>query len=1125
MPRLPAARLPGLLVSLSLLGLLGFECPGNGVVVWIGTPGEGAVVESFEFAVVVGLAPQADVATLEVRLNGEDVTDRFTLGAGVATADLVPGAPLRDANRLEVRVDDDAGSPQLETRDFVYGPPKARVQRIANEGQLLPGPAAQGRVGDFLLDNAVAGFVVQDVAKRDLRAVSAFGGNLIDAVRKDAAGQGPGAGLDHFGELQPMANIETVLNAQFAEIVNDGQDGTAAILRVSGPDDLWDYLNPSAFVAQFGVGFPASADDVDQAVFGTTEYVLEPGVPWVRITTTWEDTDGASGDVSMYVGDQVNGWGELDTWIPGFGVGEVQATAGTDEPVKLSYVPQGQALGASYGLLPIEFPNLFDFTSTSFSDSGVTVVLHSHFIPIILAVGTPPTFVVPEGGAASHTRYFIAGTGDGGSIVDAANQILGLSRGTLRGCVTVDGAPAGAGVAVSVSASLAVVPDSLTAVYRTDEEGCWGGSLPPGPYRVAARASGTPYQGGGPLPVWNPVSVQADAETVQHIDLPATGRVRVTITDESDAPVPARVTVVGDDGTAQPATLHNTGLGSFLLGAFEDAGHLVNDPADASDDERYGKDPLPFGVSRVEFAGADGVVDFPLQPGDYRIAVSRGTEYSLVELDVTVEAGALTALPARIARVLDTTGFVSSDYHVHMARSPDSWIALGERVLSFAGEGTDNIIATDHDAHTPLADTIAELGLGAFVHSSVGEEITTSDYGHFNAYPLDVDPDRPSGGSTDWAGPAPPGEDFPSLGNFVLEPRAIYELVGASNGSPEVAVQVNHIDSHFGPLRIDTGVVPPTSFLDAAGRAAFRLDPAGGELFHPFDGLELWNGADRSAQRAFLERRIGVWMNHLNQGIAITAIGDSDTHTLLNLESAGARTWTPAPSDAPAAIDDDGIGAAIRRGRAVGGQGLYVQARLAADSTGQSTGFGLADPLIAVTGSGPARQAPGLTTSDGEVYLDVVVQGPLWAPYDVIEVYVNATTQPVGGSPATAYGAVPTLTLEAGRDFAVDEVDPYAPESIPGARRLETRHRVTLGGLVEDSWVVVVAKGSEAMLPMFPVYPRDLDSSQNVDLVTGAPDIAKLRSLTAMESGVRALGFTNALWVDVDGDGTFTSGP
>ena len=51
----------------------------------------------------------------------------------------------------------------------------------------------------------------------------------------------------------------------------------------------------------------------------------------------------------------------------------------------------------------------------------------------------------------------------------------------------------------------------------------------------------------------------------------------------------------------------------------------------------------------------------------------------------------------------------------------------------------------------------ANLGYTPFVHATIGEEITTWDYGHYNAYPLLIDPTLPNGGSTDWAVAEPPG--------------------------------------------------------------------------------------------------------------------------------------------------------------------------------------------------------------------------------------------------------------------------------------------------------------------------------------------------------------------------------
>jgi hypothetical protein len=282
----------------------------------------------------------------------------------------------------------------------------------------------------------------------------------------------------------------------------------------------------------------------------------------------------------------------------------------------------------------------------------------------------------------------------------------------------------------------------------------------------------------------------------------------------------------------------------------------------------------------------------------------------------------------------------------------------------------------------------------------------------------------------------------------------------------------------------------------------FRLDPAVANFFHPFRALELWNGANGGAQRAFLLERIGVWMNLLNQGFPTTAIADTDTHTFLDLDSAGAHTWTPSASDAPAAIDDDEIGRSVAAGRAVGGQGLYVQATL------QGTGGLLADfGLVGTTLS---------STSDGAATLSVEVQAPLWAQYDTIEIYANAETSVAvlnQGTPVL-FGAVPTQVLTlAGGGFTVqtEVVDP----AVPGASRRRTQLDVPLAGLTEDTWVVVVVKGSQGTSPpMFPVYPKDVTAAQN-------PGLAQLVVQSAAENGVRALGFTNALYLDVDGNGDF----
>ena len=57
---------------------------------------------------------------------------------------------------------------------------------------------------------------------------------------------------------------------------------------------------------------------------------------------------------------------------------------------------------------------------------------------------------------------------------------------------------------------------------------------------------------------------------------------------------------------------------------------------------------------------------------------------------------------------------------MHAAPSPDSALALPARVASFAAEGGEVMVATDHDMVTDYAPLIRELGLAGRMSSIVG---------------------------------------------------------------------------------------------------------------------------------------------------------------------------------------------------------------------------------------------------------------------------------------------------------------------------------------------------------------------------------------------------------------------
>ena len=1092
------------LLTLLLLGVgLGGNTTCNVPRVKILSPEPGQLVDACSVTVQVRLLDFIDPGTLEVTLNGQPLAMtevgpgdgplnfQSVLYEGEASIDF----PLLANNEVLATVLNEDGELRFHQRSFDFTAAEPRARQITDAADLITGPQGDSRIGDWLLENCTARFVVQDAPQRDLTGIGQYGGNLIDAELRSRPGR------DSFFEFQPMLNIETVINADTVTVVNDGTDGNPAIVRSCGPDDVLDYINANTLVDDLlGPGsYPANADDVDLPITGCTEFILAAGDRYVEVTTTVDNLD-ADEDQCIFVGDYMNGSGELEQWTSDpdglnpvgtvSGIGEMNATFGIGV---FGYFGNHDAEGVDYGYIPITssppgcLPTNPPGASSSFTTTGVSAVLNSTSVITTLFLSFPPVFPVPAGGSNSFTRYFAVGDGSLANSVDVEIEVKGLDFGTLEGCVTVGGQPApGARVVAGILNVAGTEYVELGSHWVTGDDGCYSGRLRVGDYDVAAGMQGTLYEGGGAGPTFHPVTITSGGSVTQDIALPATGGLAVNVVNQDGEAIPARVVVVGNDPSPEIT------YSSSVAGALDLNTSTFHDVF---------QDSIPQGLTWVAYTESDGTTSFDIEPGTYDVVVSRGTEYSaFTAAGVVVAAGAPTVVNAQIAPVVDTTGFVSSDFHLHLAPSSDSGISRKRKVRAFAGEGVDNMVVTDHDRHTDLTPTIAELGMTPFVYATVGEEITTFDYGHFNAYPLGIDPDRVTHGSTDWAGAAPVGQGFPSSvpPAYALLPSEVFQAVfdtqqvagGPLNTSPEIAVQINHIGSHYSPLKIDTGDPPLRTQLSPAERAARRFDPAATDtdFFHVFTALEIWNGFSRGHQSEFLDDRIGIWANLLNQGIEITAIYDTDSHDFFTTRQGGARSWTPSSTDAPASIDPDEVGAAVKAGKVVGGQGVYPQARLfATNAPANQADFSLAG-------------STAITVLDGEVTFEIDVQAPTWAPYDTIEIYANPSTVVTGtnGGVPVLYTACPTQTLESFEaDFAVSVVDVHP--SVAGAERLETTVSRSFV-LTEDTWFAAVVKGTDAnSASMFPVMAASVGSN----------------------GGVRALGATNALYVDVDGNGEY----
>jgi hypothetical protein len=378
------------------------------------------------------------------------------------------------------------------------------------------------------------------------------------------------------------------------------------------------------------------------------------------------------------------------------------------------------------------------------------------------------------------------------------------------------------------------------------------------------------------------------------------------IRDTKGQLIPARITLVAVGGTPQ------LGLSR------SDAGELRGRTLLSGD--------------KIMTLDGTGIIGVP--QGTYDIYVSRGIEWSLVHVPRVAIGPAGYALHAKLDHVIDTTGWVSGDFHVHASPSWDSRVPLAHRVIEFVTSGVDVIVSTDHNMIADYAPVITALGAETYIDSIIGNEITTRRRGHFGAYPLPAAAvGRRYGSEWRWRGDAT--DIFPAV----------------RRDFPGALIQVNHprrrnwmgyfLDEHFDP---------------ATGRAlaGFSLD---------FDTIEVFNGRD---SRSPVEVVLKDWFSLLDRGFVATAMGNSDTHDIRSSLGGYPRNFIRVRDDRAGAFAVDDIVGALRARRS----------------------FFTTGPMVSMR-SGEADVGDVVTTSDGNVKLSIEVTAAPWIAVDSATLYVN----------------------------------------------------------------------------------------------------------------------------------------
>lgn len=413
----------------------------------------------------------------------------------------------------------------------------------------------------------------------------------------------------------------------------------------------------------------------------------------------------------------------------------------------------------------------------------------------------------------------------------------GTSYSQVQGTITEaeSGRPAD-GVRVNITA-----PDGTSVTQAiTREGGKFTAWLPAGTYvfttsDVVRSSVGAPATLNLPQEADKPLQFQVASPAV----------VAFRITDETGEPVPSKVRFFGLGDTPDPD------LGPA---------HQVR--------------------TRNVIYLADGEERITLPAGDYNIVATRGIEYNMTSVTVSLKRNRATRLALPLKRAYDPNGMIGGDFHLHMKNSFDSAIALEDRVISCAGEGLQFIVATDHNYVTDLRPVIERLGLKKWIQAAVGNEVTTRDhfFGHFNVFPREVRPDQPGNGATPYEKVT--AQQLMASALFdqtkpidfrTLDPKAVSEKLGA-NGK---VLQINHARSG------DIG------YFDRV-----QLSPDDATTTHPnwsdrFTALEIFNGK-RIDQ---FEEVWRDWANLLNMGYTYTATGNSDSHKIYDQEAGYPRNY------------------------------------------------------------------------------------------------------------------------------------------------------------------------------------------------------------------------------------------
>ncbi|MDB4995053.1 MAG: hypothetical protein JWM74_2485, partial [Myxococcaceae bacterium] len=415
-----------------------------------------------------------------------------------------------------------------------------------------------------------------------------------------------------------------------------------------------------------------------------------------------------------------------------------------------------------------------------------------------------------------------------------------------------------------------------------------------------------------------PIMFQPGTAYELRLDVSPGGELHVRVVDaDTNQPLTARLIVHGIEGTL--------------------------DPSFGPDYRASGAGPLIDAIR--------GEVTTPLPAGRYRVAATKGLEWSIDAKTIEITGGHGVHVELAPRHVVSTPHVIGCDLHVHARPSFDTPVSTEDRVLSLVAAGVDFAVPTEHNLVGEYGPALAAQDLSGELASVNGVEITTFNprLGHFGLFPY------------------PTGKGVPPYRHTSV--GAIFRV--ARRGDPTRMLQVNH-------PRLPKGI----GYFELAG---FKPESGKtpGSMRTDFDSIEVYNGYDISVPSR-VEAVMHDYYALLNLGHHYVATGSSDSHRIQYQWAGYPRTMVSvgsvqgAASSPPSAIDTTLLVAQLKLGHAVVTSGPIIEVE-AGPHHEAHPGDELASSEDTVTAHVRVRAAPWVDVSS----LDLVVGGKTVRTFEV----------------------------------------------------------------------------------------------------------------------------------------------